>query len=198
MAFGRLGLELVWRASQVRHPLAKEGRRYKGIDHFLEKRRVKQATSQLAFQESLFSRKRRDSKAVNKSTDMSRKKACNCYKKGKKRKMNKKGGKDLSHWPHFLAVLCQTGSSKMWLLFIVYKTGIGGFEQAVVMMLEATTGFQVIQESPVCKHPDIVLRRTTDGTCNSQILHEQPQLKKLEICYMHHAFVSMARLRAQR
>jgi len=41
----------------------------------------------------------------------------------------------------------------MWLLFIIYRTNVGGFEPGVVMMLEATTGFQVFQELPVCKHP---------------------------------------------
>ena len=58
------------------------------------------------------------------------------------------------------------------------------------MMLEATTGFQVIQELPVCKHSGTVLPQdTTDETCNAEILHEQPSLKKkllkFAICIMH-------------
>ena len=43
------------------------------------------------------------------------------------------------------------------------------------MMLEATTGFQVIHELPVCKHPGTVLPQdTTDETCNAEILQEPP------------------------
>jgi len=53
---------------------------------FFRKKRVKLTTSQQAIQEIPISRKRRDSKAGNKSPGISRTKAHNCCKKEKNEK----------------------------------------------------------------------------------------------------------------
>lgn len=95
MAYGSLGLELLSNSGLpvVCHPLAKEGKkRQEDCSHLLGKKKetVKLTRSQQAFQEIPISRKRRDSKAGNKSLGISRTKAHKCCKKGKNEKWKTK------------------------------------------------------------------------------------------------------------